>query len=87
MAKVFVIIRGCRSVDDNASENPFPGLKGEMGVIPRASVLSRFPCVRDRFTRSCGTLCDAGNTIILVSEILTNAVEMEAGSVRCKTIG
>lgn len=44
---IIIVVRGSGTVDDDSAKDTLPRLKRKVGVIPRVSVLGRFPGVGD----------------------------------------
>ncbi len=63
------------------AEDTFPCLKGEVGVVPCASVLGSFPGISHAAAGWRGALRDADYAIIRVGVVLADAMEMDAGAV------
>lgn len=63
VSEVFVVIGGCWTVDQNATEDTIPCLNGKVGVIPRRAILSCAPGVGEAVAGSNWALGDGRDAV------------------------
>lgn len=70
-----------RTVNNHRTHDALPCLNGEMGVVPRSTVVLCNPSVGHGGTWGNWALSDRGNTIVHVVVKLSNTVEMNRSTI------
>lgn len=87
VAEINVVIRSSRAVDQYTTKQAVPGLYVEMRMIPGGSVLCRAPLVCEAVSWSDWALSHAGDAVVVVGVVLSDAMEVNRSSVVLKCIG